>query len=391
VPQISPRARCAVFALACALSLLLWQALTVRYTYAGNWTGLFCTGALYLPPPAALASEKIYVFPNSMGYDGQAYHYIAHDPFFRRGFAHNIDAPRLRYRRILVPALAFLLAGGQDGAVDAAYMGVVLGFVLLGAYWLGRFGVLLGYGPWLGLSFALVPAVLVSIDRLTVDVALAACCAGFALYVREWHPARLYAVLVAAALARETGLLLIAACVLWLVLERRFRDAALFATAVAPAAAWYVFVNLHTTPAALEFLTAVPLSGLLSRVIHPVSVAASPAIRILASALDLLALAGVAAALLWAFLRAFRRALTPTTMAIYLFALLALALAPGDAWTDVYAFGRTLTPLLLLCALDGLAEGRKWPAAAMLAVDPRIGLLMGGQILNVLRGVAALR
>ncbi|MGA2185337.1 MAG: hypothetical protein ABSH47_20140 [Bryobacteraceae bacterium] len=384
-------ARCVIFALACALCLFLWQALTVRYSYSGSWTGLFCIGALYGTPPPALASEELYVFPDSVGYDGQAYHYIAHDPFFRRGFARSIDAPRFRYRRILVPGLAFLLAGGEDRAVDAAYMGVVLGFVLLGAYWLGRFGVLLGYGPWLGLWFALVPAVLVSIDRLTVDVALAACCAGFALYVREWRPWKLYAVLVAAALARETGLLLIAACVLWLLVGRRFREALLFSTAALPAVCWYVFVSLHTTPEPFEYLTPVLFSGIVGRVLHPAAVAASSGIRVLAFVLDLLALAGVAGALLWAFLRALRRALTPVAIAIYLFALLATVLAPGDAWSDVYSFGRTLTPLLLLCALDGLAGGSRWPALAMLLVDARIGLLMGGQILNVLRGVAALR
>jgi hypothetical protein len=385
------RTRCALFALGCALTLFLWQALTVRYTYSGNWTGLFCTGSLYASPPPALAPEHLYVFPNSVGYDGQAYHYIAHDPFFRRGFASSIDAPRLRYRRILVPGLAFLLAGGNDRLIDAAYIGVVIGFVLLGAYWLGRYAGLLGYGPWLGLSFALVPAVLVSIDRLTVDVALAACCVGFALYVREWRAAKLYAVLLAAGLTRETGLLLIAALVLWLVLKRHHAKALLFSTAALPAAIWYVFVGLHTTAAPGEYLTPILLSGLLSRALHPAPVAASAAVRVLAHALDLLALSGVAASLLWAFRSVFRRALAPVPIAIYLFALLAIVLAPGDAWSDVDSFGRTLTPLLLLCALDGLAEGARWPALAMLAVDPRIALLMGGQILNVLRGLASLR
>jgi hypothetical protein len=384
----APRIRCAFFAVICALCLFLWQALTVRYNYSGNWTGLFCTGALYGTPPGL--SERLYVFPNR-GYDGQFYHYMAHDPLFRRGFARCFDAPRLRYRRILVPGLAFLLAGGQDGAVDIAYYGVVLGFILLGAYWLGRFGALLGYGPWFGLCFALVPAVLVSVDRLTVDVALAACSVGFALYTRQWRPWKLYAVLAAAALARETGLLLVVACVLWLALERRFREAILFSTAALPAAGWYVFVGLHTAPAGTGFLTPLLFSGILDRILHPQLPAASASIRLLAAVLDLLALAGILVALLWAFRRAVQRARTPVTMAIWLFAILAITLSGGDPWSEVYAFGRTLTPLLLLSALDGLTVGRVWPAAAMLAMDPRIALMMGGQILNVLRGVATLR
>ena len=34
--------------LAAVALALLWQALTVRYNYGGNWTGLFCTGASLL-------------------------------------------------------------------------------------------------------------------------------------------------------------------------------------------------------------------------------------------------------------------------------------------------------------------------------------------------------
>jgi hypothetical protein len=384
------RARCAAFAFLCAASLFVWQSLTVHFSYAGNWTGLFCTGARYFAPPAELQSEHIYVSPNTFGYDGQAYHYIAHDPFLRRGFARSVDAPRLRYRRILVPGLAWLLAGGDDQRIDVAYICVVLGFVLLGAYWTGRYAALLGYPPGLGLSFALVPAVLISIDRLTVDVALAACCVGFALYTREWRPVKLYPVLVAAALSRETGSLLIAACVIWLLFERRFRDALLFATAAIPAACWYVFVQLHTAPVSVHLLTLLLFSGIVGRIIHPLALPTSPSIRILADVLDLLALGGIATALLWAFRRALRRVLTPLSIAIYAFALLTSVLAPGDTWSDVYSFGRTLTPLLLLCALDGLAERRTWPVIAMLAVDPRIGLSMGRQMLTILRGLASL-
>ena len=384
------RARCAVFALACTLCVFIWQALTVRYTYAGNWTGLFCTGALYAAPPS-IPGETLFMFQDKFGYDGQAYHYIAHDPFFRRGFDRSIDVPRLRYRRILVPGLAWLLAAGNDRGIDFAYMAVVLGFILLGAYWLGRFGVLAGYGAWLGLVFVFVPAVVVSIDRLTVDVALAACCVGFALYFREWTPWKLWLVLAAAALTRETGLLLIAACILWLLMQRRFRPALLFITAVLPTACWYIFVNLHTAPKEMQFfLTPIPLSGLLGRALHPALIVGSPAVGLLANTLDLLALAGVAGALVWAFLKAFRRVLTPVTLAIYLFALLAIFLTPGDLWSDSYSFGRTLTPLLLLSALDGLAEGNRWPAFAMLLVDPRMALQMGGQILNVFRGLMRL-
>jgi hypothetical protein len=391
VANTKARIQCVVFAVVCAACLAGWQALTVHYNFGGNWTALFYTGAGLHGVPPALTREHIYVFPNSLGYDGQFYHYLAHDPLLRRNFTAFMDDPRYRSRRILVPGLAFLLAFGRDENIDAAYLAVVWIFVALGAYWLGRLAVLYGHAAWLGLGFALVPAVLVSIDRLTVDVALAACAVGFVLYVEEPSPVQLYGMLVAAALARETGLLLPAAYCVYLASRQRFRNAAVFATSVIPALAWWVFVDLHTAPEpeGAGFLSPALFYGFVHRILHldPYPGTLTGAVKALAIALDLVALAGIAVALIWTARRAFQRAWTPVTIAIYLFALLALALNRGDAWSEAFAFGRTLTPLLLLATLDGMTIRSAVPALATLALDPRIVLQMGGQILNVARGI----
>jgi len=106
----------------------------VHYNYGWNWTALFCTGDR-LWQPRGLA-ETVWLFKDSAGYDGQMYHYIAHDPFFQRSFDRYVDAPRLRYRRILLPGLAYLLAIGQGRFIDAAYIGLVLASISLG--WLAR-------------------------------------------------------------------------------------------------------------------------------------------------------------------------------------------------------------------------------------------------------------
>lgn len=42
---------------------------------------------------------------------------------------------------------------------------------------------------------------------------------------------------------------------------------------------------------------------------------------------------------------------------------------------------------MLLAALDGLSIHTVLPCCFMLAIDPRIGLQMGGQIVNVVRGI----
>lgn len=103
-----------------ATLVFAWQVLRVRYTYAGNWSALFCTGS-DSPIPPELEHEHLYRFPDTVGFDGQFYHYIAHDPIYPWRFQAWIDDPGLRYRRILVPLLTFLAAGGASDRVDWAY------------------------------------------------------------------------------------------------------------------------------------------------------------------------------------------------------------------------------------------------------------------------------
>ena len=115
--------------------------------------------------------------------------------------------------------------------VDRAYLAVSLFAIFCGGYWLSAYCAAAGLSEWLGFTFLLIPATLVSIDRLTVDAALAALCVAFALYILEDSPWRLYLVLLVAPLVRETGLLLLAGYVIALLLKRRLRAALVFSTA----------------------------------------------------------------------------------------------------------------------------------------------------------------
>src|SRR5882724_6799272 len=133
-----PGPRAPLLVALCAVALAFcWQFAMVHFLYEDNWTSLYYTGAT-APMPIEMAPEHIYLFPNVVGYDGQMYHLIAHDPLFRRNFARDLDMPRVRYRRILVPGLAALLSLGRDQWVDRAYFTTILGFVFLGTFWLAR-------------------------------------------------------------------------------------------------------------------------------------------------------------------------------------------------------------------------------------------------------------
>ena len=397
-PQIIPgvslstpsRRRSLSWAAGCALLVLLWQIATVHYNYGGNWSALFCTGDL-APVPPSLSGEQIYRFPGSNGWDGQFYHYIAHDPLLRDGLAQYIDAPRLRYRRILIPATAFLLAAGRAEYIDAAYRTVVLLFFLLGAYCLSRLAVLNGRSAAWGMVFFFTPAAVVSTDRMAVDVSLAALVLAFVLLTRTHRFDRtLYAVLALAALTRDTGILLAGAYCMWLLTEKRYRHALLAATAGIPALLWYAYVVQRTEPYPQNGRLWAPFTGLLDRFVHPAYYPFDPALNLLLQGLDFLAAAGILAAILVALFSLRRQRMAPSGFAIVLFVTLALLVwRPGD-WLEAFDYGRILSPLLILLALDSF-ESLEWITLAPICmVIPRFGMQMISQVTGVIKGVLGL-
>ncbi len=367
----------------CAALVFCWQLLTIHFNYQGHWNALFCTGEKFAQPPQ-LAEEHLYIFKNSTGYDGQVYHYIAHDPFLTKGFTAYVDNPRFRYRRILVPLAAYSIALGQSNWVDGAYYTVVLACVFLGGWWLSLYFAHLGFRlPW-AFAFLLIPSTLISIDRMTVDVALAAACVGLVLFLARDRQVALYTVLAAAPLIRETGLLLIAGYVLSLLWSRKIQKAAIFSTAALPALGWYLYVQLHTAPYSRVLLSAVPLTGSVHRVIAPTHYSLPALVAGSATLLDYAALTGVGIAIVLAIRMAFRRRTGPLEINIYLFALLATFLADPELWLDAYAFTRTLSPLLLLLAANGVATRRWIDLIPLLLAVPRIVLQLMPQVLGIL-------
>jgi hypothetical protein len=377
--------RPAALALAAVLGMWLWQLATVHFNYGGNWTALFNTAPGW-PRPAFLAAEDVYTFPpGSLGYDGQMYHFIAHDPLMRRGGAAAMDDPALRYRRILVPALAWTVALGRDSAVHAAYFAVILGFVFLGVYWLSKAVVSRGRHPAWGLMFVLMPATLVSMDRMTVDVALGALTAGFVLYCdRPGDRWKLLPILACAALTRETGFLLTAGYGVFLLSRRRFADLLWTAASALPAIFWYVYVSRHTpiSGAALGGIgSLVPLAGWIERVAHPVAYPLPRWQALAAVELDYVALAGVALMLGHAAWFAWARRWNAHAAAVYVFAAAIVFIGSRSVWEDAFGFGRVVTPLMVLLAVD---DARPRLAVAPVAlIDARIGLNFLKQIVGV--------
>ena len=382
------RGACIVYAVLSVALCWAAQALTVHYNYQGNWTALFQTGPRR-PIPPALEFENIYKFEKTRGYDGQFYHYVAHDPLLTKSFADHVDDPRLRWQRILVPGLAFLAAGGQQRLVDTAYLGVTLCFVFLGTYWLARYCCLHRTHPAWGLCFLVVPAVAISVERLTIDVALAALCVGFAVYAVQpsW---RLVTVLALAPLARETGIGLVLACGLAGLVKR---SRGLTAAAVVSALPWLVwvagFVHPRTRPDPFFWLSLYPFQGIFERTLRFPGQVVPDHVGAWAGVFDYVAVFGMWLALAQAVTLLRSGKLDPVKLALATYALLVIFVGNPRVWSEAYAFGRVFSPLLIFLGLQAIRARSRWLLLPLGLVALRVAAQLATQLLGIVAGLRA--
>ena len=366
----------AALAVFCAL---LWQSASVHCNYAGNWSALFCTGGIQRVPPDLAAGT--YRFQHPYGYDGQFYRYIAHDPLFRKGYSAFIDDARLRYRRLLVPMLAWVLAAGRPQWIDFTFIAVVLASIGMGVYWSSRYAVLHRRHPGWGLVFLLLPATLSSMDRMLVDATLAALFAGFLVAAEQRSERTLYILCLLACLTRETGFLIAGACVLYRLIERRYAAAAWFASATVPALAWYGFVALHTAPSQASNIVTWPLLGLLRRLF---TIRSDPVLGTALQAIDALAVLGLLASFVLAGYWGWRKP-GPVRISVFLFLGLGLVLGSPNHMIEGFGYGRPVSPLLLFVSLEAIRTGAWFAMAPLLLITVSVGVYFASPLLGILQ------
>ncbi|HEY6342299.1 MAG TPA: hypothetical protein VIY49_12465 [Bryobacteraceae bacterium] len=373
------RRACFITGLLTALLGLVLQLSIVQLRYGGNWTALFCTGSAF-PVPPALSGEHIYVFQHSTGYDGQMYHYVAHDPLLKTGILLYMDNPRVRYRRILLPATAFLLGLGQSARIDSAYVAANLLFLFLGAWWLSQYFDSLRLPAGWAAGLVVTPAALISLDRLTVDLAFTALCIGFALYVHLGQNAKACVALALGCMARETGFMLAGAACLALAMERRFAKGAAFAAAALPAAAWWLYVNAKTPDYSNEaFQQLIPFKGLWETFLHPLAYPFSAPVNTALGLLDRIGLLAFVLGGVFSIWLVRRKGLGPLEMAMVLWTLVGLCL-PRFFWEDSFSGSRVFTPLLIYVMLRGFPVAGGKALAPLLFAIPRILLQVAGPL-----------
>jgi hypothetical protein len=367
------------------LSVILavsWQWALVHLAYNDNWTSLFCAGDQFTRPAEIQSHEYLF---NGPGYDGQFYQLIAHDPVFTRHYDTFIDAPRLRYRRILVPGSAYLLAAGNQSLIDWTYFTNYLLLVALGTWCLAKLACTEARSALWGFLFLITPATLVGLERMTVDTALAALALAALLAARAQRWLLLWLSLAGAMLAKETGILLIAAVVLWLARQGKYRLAAALSSSLLPVAAWYLFVQSHATRD-LSLSDFSLFTAYLASLQPPLNPGVLPIVFRFAT------LAAVAA-ILWATVRsviiAFRNRFTDLAPLFCMaFALVVLAYQNRDSWAEPNGFARIYSPLLVCLIAATWRQGFTqtlviFGAAACPAVM-QLGIHLAGPVLRKL-------
>ena len=183
------------------------------------------------------------VIPDSLGYDGQFFHRLARDPFSaeRRQFGTILDRPAYRQARIGYPLAVWVLTGGGRFGVTWGLIAVNVAAVTAAGFLAARLAEEAGKPAAWGLLVAGWPGLMVALSYdLSEALAAALLLASLlALRRRQWPAAALW--LTAAALTRETTLLLAAGVVGSWLLARLPRP-------LAALSARFGFVDQSPTP-----------------------------------------------------------------------------------------------------------------------------------------------
>jgi len=332
-----------------------------------------------------------YRFQGLDGYDGQFYRYVAHDPFLRKDYWRNMDLPQLRYRRLLVPLLAWLLALGQRPWIDGSFIAVEMAFVALGVYWCAGLLARRGRSPLWGVLFVAVPGTLASFDRMLVDGPLSALFAGFLLYCAEEKWGRVWAIAMLASLTRETGMFLPAALAVDQLLRRKWLRAAWLASSSLPALSWYGYIAGSLPGDGVFPVLILPGWAILRRLfwLRPVALL-DPREQALLLVTDFLAVLGMIISLVLAaiWLRKGRRG--PVALCVGFFAALALVLGT-PSMIEPLSFSRPASPLLLWLLLEAVSS-QSWIALAPpLMVSLGVSVAFVSPLWTVVKGVLGVR
>lgn len=299
-----------------------------------------------------------------VGYDGQWFFYLAHDPLLRAPDPEQfLDLPAYRYARILYPTLAWMLAFGQPAAVPWALLAVNLLAVLGGTVACLDLIRQLGASRWLVLAYAFSPPIMIGVSAMLAEpTALALVAAGLALALRRRHwLAGL--VLALAVLAREPSILVPLGLGAYALGRLDWRRGAAYLLPLAAPVAWHLWIwaKLGSLPSGqspgnfgVPFGGAYYRLGLLLGWHPPMLGEPGPP----ANALSEAAIVVTSAAIIVVGLLKILQRRDAFAWLLWLQAALALGTGPL-VWADLYSYGRVLGLLYFAFGLMLLTNPRR--------------------------------
>jgi len=291
-----------------------------------------------------------------VGYDGQWFFNLAHDPFLRASDPEAfLDAPAYRYARILFPFMAWLLALGQPVAIPWAMLAVNLLAVLAGTMACVDLVRMFGASRWFALGFAFSPPMLIGVTAMLAEpLSFALVAAGVALAVRRRHWTA-GIVLALAVLAREPSILVPVGFGLYALARWDWRRGAAYLLPLAAPVGWHllILVRLGSLPSAQSPTNfGVPFGGMYYRLglllgWHPPLLGEPvPGGNVLGEA----AIIATSAAIVVIGLTKVLERRDVFAWLLWLQAALTLGTGPL-VWADLYSYGRVLGLLYLMYAL----------------------------------------
>jgi hypothetical protein len=329
---------------------------------------------------APIRETSIFAHEGEGGYDGQYYAQIAYDPTLRNSELKNAaDNLSYRARRILPPALAWLLAAGQPGWIADVYslLNVIFWIILAALCWkLLQVRDLRTWLAWAGLLFS--AGALHSV-RLALTDLIATTFIAAALYARERNRSNVAALsLAAASLSKETAFLSAIALLRgpWNDLRAWARNLLGIIIAATPLIAWLIYICFVVGPADQGFSNfTAPFSGIWEKWGQAIAGISQETDWLLAWS-TLLAVVGVTAQLFWLLLRPSLRDISWWASLPYVALAFVLSSAVWEGHPG--AFTRVLLPLQFFFTVGAVRRGAS------------IALIILGH-LSVLSGVIALQ
>jgi hypothetical protein len=237
-------------------------------------------------------------------------------------------------------------------------------------------------------------------DRMTIDVALTSLTVAAAYYWETKSWPQLYAVLVLACLARETGILIVVGCCIFEVIQKRFTRGVMWASTALPMLVWYLFLqrSLNTRRE-----LGIPRGylwdkdpSLFGRILHPPRYPLPAAQEVLARSLDVLAIVAFLGLLVAAVWLVRIRPMSPMAISALLFAAVAIALSGHPRyWQDCNEYARVFSPMMILIAVPWLTRqpvsAVRWLILILpVLIDVRLGVQFVSPIRGVVRGLLRL-